>query len=165
MSTSTKGDLAMMVQAGSMKHREMMRVEMNNVKAVSYGEGYSEGFSDGYDAALKNIKEAAEKCAIGGKKKAETPELKPAILFLSLPLGKLIDKVVEEVDEVVQAYNDGEPTERIAEELADVQLAAETAMSKLPSYVQEKRRSTRIGCIEKNSNRGYYMPPRDKYGN
>ncbi len=155
----------MMAQVGSMKHREMMRVEMNNVKAVSYGEGYSEGFSDGYDAALKNIRDVAEKCAIGGTKKSEQPELKPAIRFLNQSLGKLIEKVIEEVDEVVHAYDDGESVERIAEELADVQLAAETAMSKLPSYVQEKRRSTRIGCIKKNSDRGYYMPPREKYGN
>ena len=72
MCTSTKEDFSMMVQAGSMKHREMMRVEMNNVKAVSYGDGYSDGFSDGYDAALKNIKAVAEKCAVGAVQKGRT---------------------------------------------------------------------------------------------
>lgn len=167
MSTSTKGDLAMMVQAGSMKHREMMRVEMNNVKAVSYGEGYSDGFSDGYDAALKNIKDVAEKCEIGGAKKSEQPEekqLRPAVRFLHQSKGRQIDKIVEECEEVVQAWNDGERIERIAEEVADLQQACETMLAML-GYTEEQRKKIRMSVIEKNSRRGYYMPPRDKYGN
>ena len=117
----------MMVQAGSMKHREMMRVEMNNIKAVSYGDGYSDGFSDGYDAALKNIKAVAEKCAIGGKNKAEPvkeKDLRPAVLYMhKLTKRQQLRKIAEELDEVIQAWEDGEKNERVAEELADVQMA------------------------------------------
>ena len=157
----------MMAQVGSMKHREMMRVEMNNVKAVSYGEGYSEGFSDGYDAALKNIRDVAEKCAIGGTKKSEQPEekqLRPAVRFLHLGKARQIDKIVEECEEVVQAWNDGERIERIAEEVADLQQACETMLAML-GYTEEQRKNIRMSVIEKNSRRGYYMPPREKYGN
>ena len=166
MCTSTKGDFSMMVQAGSMKHREMMRVEMNNIKAVSYGDGYSDGFSDGYDAALKNIKEVAEKCAVGGTKKTEPEEkqLRPAVRFLHQGKARQIDKIVEECEEVVQAWNDGEKNERVAEELADVQMACETMLAML-GYTEEQRKNIRLKVVEKNSRRGYYMPPREKYGN
>jgi flagellar biosynthesis/type III secretory pathway protein FliH len=150
------------------KDKIMMEVQEQmdqSEKSLSkYNEGYVDGYSDGYDKGVETVRAVAIKYSLGGEKAHTETELKPAIRFLNQSLGKLIEKVVEEVDEVVQAYNDGESVERIAEELADVQLAAETAMSKLPSYVQEKRRSTRIGCIKKNSDRGYYMPPRDKYG-
>lgn len=157
----------MMAQVGSMKHREMMRVEMTNVKAVSYGEGYSEGFSDGYDAALKNIRDVAEKCAIGGPKKSEQPEekqLRPAVRFLHQSKARQIDKIVEECEEVVQAWNDGERVERIAEEVADLQQACETMLAML-GYTEEQRKNIRLKVVEKNSRRGYYMPPREKYGN
>ena len=166
MSTSTEGDFSMMVQAGSMKHREMMRVEMNNIKAVSYGDGYSDGFSDGYDAALKNIKEVAEKCAIGGTKKAEQTEgkqLRPAVRFMHQSKGQQLNKIVEECDEVVQAWNDGESVERVAEEVADLQQACETMLAML-GYTEAQRKEIRLAVIDKNSRRGYYMPPRDKYG-
>lgn len=167
MSTSTKGDFSIMVQAGSMKHREMMRVEMNNIKAVSYGDGYSDGFSDGYDAALKNIKAVAEKCAIGGTNKAEQTEgkqLRPAVLYMhKLTKRQQLRKIAEELDEVIQAWEDGEKNERVAEELADVQMACETMLAML-GYTEAQRREIRLAVINKNSRRGYYMPPRDKYG-
>ena len=167
MCTSTKEDFSMMVQAGSMKHREMMRVEMNNVKAVSYGDGYSDGFSDGYDAALKNIKAVAEKCAIGGTKKAEQTEgkqLRPAVLYMhKLTKRQQLRKIAEELDEVIQAWEDGEKNERVAEELADVQMACETMLAML-GYTEAQRKEIRLAVIDKNSRRGYYMPPRDKYG-
>jgi len=31
-------------------------------------------------------------------------------------------------------------------------------------YTEEQRREIRLAVIDKNSRRGYYMPPRDKYG-
>jgi phosphoribosyl-ATP pyrophosphohydrolase len=163
MSTSTKGDFSMMVQAGSMKHREMMRVEMNNIKAVSYGDGYSDGFSDGYDAALKNIKAVAMKCAVGGSKAPAEKELRPAVRFMHRGKSQQLNKVVEECDEVVQAWNDGESVERIAEEVADLQQACETMLAML-GYTEAQRKEIRLAVIDKNSRRGYYMPPRDKYG-
>lgn len=140
--------------ARNLKLKEMAEIEVKNKRSISYGEGYADGFSDGYDKALDNVIELAKKYSYGKKKEKE--ELKPAVYFLHQPLGKLIDKVVEEVDEVVQAYNDGETVERIAEELADVQEASETAMAKLPLYVASKRRDTRLKVIEKNAIRGYY---------
>ena len=146
-----------------MKHREMMRVEMNNVKAVSYGDGYSDGFSDGYDAALKNIKAVAEKCAVGGSKAPAEKELRPAVRFMHCSQAKQIDKIVEECDEVAHAWDDGESVERIAEEVADVQQACETMLAML-GYTEAQRREIRLAVIDKNSRRGYYMPPRDKYG-
>ena len=141
--------------AKSLKEKEMAEIEERNKRSASYGEGYADGFSDGYDKAIENVLELANKYAYG-KKENEEVELKPAVYFLHQPLGKLIDKVVEEVGEVVEAYNDGEPIERIAEELADVQEASETAMAKLPLYVESKRRDTRLKVIEKNTIRGYY---------
>jgi NTP pyrophosphatase (non-canonical NTP hydrolase) len=167
MSTSTKGDFSMMVQAGSMKHEEMMRVELNNEKAMSYGEGYSDGFSDGYDKALANIKEVAKKCAVGGNKKTESlreNDLRPAVLYMhKLTKRQQLQKIVEECDEVIQAWNDGEGDERVAEELVDVQMACETMLAML-GYTEEQRKKIRLDVIDKNSRRGYYMPPRDKYG-
>ena len=168
MCTSTKGDFSMMVQAGSMKHREMMRVEMSNVKAVSYGDGYSDGFSDGYDKALENIKKIAEKYAIGGKNKAESvkeKELRPAVLYMhKLTKRQQLRKIAEELDEVIQAWEDGEKNERVAEELADVQMACETMLAML-GYTEKQRYGIRQKVIAKNSRRGYYMPPKGKYGN
>lgn len=142
------------------------QMERSEESLAKYNEGYVDGYSDGFDKGLEIARTIAIKYNLGGDKVLhEVAELKPAIRFLSQPLGALIKKVVEEVDEVVQAYNDGETTERIAEELADVQLASETAMSKLPDYVASKRRKVRLDCIKKNADRGYYMPEKGKYGN
>jgi len=126
-----------------------------------YSEGYRKGYSDGYDKALEATREVAKKYLTP----EETPEheLKPAIRFLSQPLKTLIDKVAEECQEVIDAYNDGETKERVAEELADVQLACETALSKL-GYHEKERRKIRLDNIHKNEVRDYYMPPREKYG-
>ena len=70
-------------------------------------------------------------------------------------MQSLIDKIVEECDEVVQAFNDGERKERIAEEIADVQLACETALSGL-GFHEKERREIRLKDIKKNTDRGYY---------
>ncbi len=153
----------------SMKEKCMKKVEENlcdSEKGLArYNEGYHEGYSDGWDMALKAVIELAEKHQAGTKPPAlEENELKPAIKYLHQPLKALVDKVAEECQEVIDAYNDGETKARIAEELADVQEACETAMSKL-GYHEMERRNIRFEVIKKNADRGYYMPDRSKYGN
>ena len=144
-----------------------MKVEMRNVKAAAYGEGYGDGFSDGYDKAVENAKELMEKVAYGGKQAAKNrgAELRPAVLYMhKLTKRQQLRKIVEELDEVIQAWDDGEKNERVAEELADVQMACETMLAML-GYTEKQRHAIRQGVIAKNSKRGYYMPPREKYGN
>jgi phosphoribosyl-ATP pyrophosphohydrolase len=140
--------------AKSLKSKEMAEITMRNQKAQSYGEGYADGFSAGYDKALDNVAELANKY-LYGEKADENEELKPAIHFLGDSIQSLIDKIVEECDEVVEAFNDGEKQERIAEEIADVQLACETALSGL-GFHERERRNIRLQCIQKNDKRGYY---------
>lgn len=152
-----------MKKAGSMKHAGMMQVELTNIKAESYGEGYSDGWSDGYDQAIKNTTELAMKCAVGGSKAPAEKELRPAVRFMHHGKSQQINKIVEECDEVVQAWNDGESVERIAEEVADLQQACETMLAMM-GYTEAQRKEIRLKVIDKNSRRGYYMPPRDKYG-
>lgn len=130
-----------------------------------YAEGQKEGFEKGYDRAIQDMQGILKKYHIGAEKPsiAEEKELKPAIRFLGGSMKSLIDKIVEECDEVVEAYNDGESKERLAEEIADVQLACETALAGL-GYHERERRDVRLKDIKKNADRGYYMPPREKYG-
>lgn len=122
-----------------------------------YTEGQKDGFAKGYDRAMKDMQGILKKYHVGVEKPgmAEEKELKPAIHFLGDSLQLLIDKIVEECDEVVQAFNDGERKERVAEEIADVQLACETALSGLGLHEKE-RRKIRLQCIQKNDKRGYY---------
>jgi phosphoribosyl-ATP pyrophosphohydrolase len=140
--------------AKSLKSKEMAEITMRNQKAQSYGEGYADGFSAGYDKALENVAKLANK-HLYGEKADEGAELKPATYFLGDSLQSLIDKIVEECDEVVQAFNDGEKKERVAEEIADVQLACETALSGL-GFHEKERRNIRLANIQKNTKRGYY---------
>ena len=122
-----------------------------------YTEGQKDGFAKGYDRAMKDMQGILKKYHVGVDKPgmAEEKELKPAIHFLGDSIQSLIDKIVEECDEVVQAFNDGERKERVAEEIADVQLACETALSGLGLHEKE-RRKIRLQCIQKNDKRGYY---------
>lgn len=122
-----------------------------------YTEGQKDGFAKGYDRAMKDMQGILKKYHVGVEKPnmAEEKELKPAIRFLGDSMNSLIDKIVEECDEVVEAYNDGEPKERLAEEIADVQLACETALSGL-GFHEKERRKIRLQCIQKNDKRGYY---------
>ena len=119
-------------------------------------EGYKEGYSKGYDKALEIAMDV--KNLVG-----QTEELRPAIRFLNQSKSQLVDKIVEETGEVVEAYNDGESKERLAEEIADVQEACETLLAKL-GYSQKERRNVRLAVIEKNLKRNYYMPPKGTYG-
>lgn len=126
-------------------------------KSESYNEGLQDGFAEGYDRAIADVQGILKKYHVGVEKSemAEEKELKPAIHFLGDSVQSLIDKIVEECGEVVEAFNDGEKKERIAEEIADVQLACETALSGLGLHEKE-RRKIRLQCIQKNDKRGYY---------
>ena len=136
-------------------------LEASEESLAKYNEGYREGFSDGYDVALERAREVAEKYNLGVE--PEEKELKPATKFMHLTLNEQLDKLKEEVGEVMLAYVDGEGKERIAEELADVQQACETALAIL-GLTEDERREARRKVIAKNSKREYYAPERDKYG-
>jgi NTP pyrophosphatase (non-canonical NTP hydrolase) len=115
-----------------------------------YYDGYKEGYSEGYDEALTAAREVAEKYNLGGQ------ELKPAIKFLRTSTGQQIQKIYEEIREVADAYNDGESTDRVAEEACDVQQACETLLAML-GYDDEERRKLRQKVLCKNASRGYYQ--------
>jgi phosphoribosyl-ATP pyrophosphohydrolase len=141
----------------SMREKAIEDMQNRIEKSERYNEGLAEGFVDGYDRAIKDVQETLKKYHIGVEvpEMAEEKELKPATYFLGDSLQSLIDKIVEECDEVVQAFNDGERKERVAEEIADVQLACETALSGL-GFHEKERRNIRLANIQKNTKRGYY---------
>lgn len=126
---------------------------------AKYNDGYREGYSDGYDDALEKAREVAEKYNLGVNEK----ELKPATRFLGISLGDQVNKIHAELNEVIKAVMDNEGKERIAEEIADVQQACETALAIL-GLTEEQRQEIRRKVVMKNSLRGYYAPERDKYG-
>jgi flagellar biosynthesis/type III secretory pathway protein FliH len=114
-----------------------------------YYDGYKEGYSEGYDEALTAAREVAEKYNLGGQ------ELKPAVKFMQNSIGAQIQKIYEEFIEVSDAYNNGESTERVAEEACDVQQTCETLLAML-GYDDEERRKLRQKVLCKNASRGYY---------
>lgn len=144
----------------SMKQKEIDRINYNNEKAVKYGEGYADGYSDGYDKAIEHVKSRlVEKYTFGGgstKEQKTDSELRPAIYFMHKNTrGQQLRDIGEELYEVSQAWNDGEKPERIAEELADVQMSCETMMAML-GFSMNERKEIRKQVIEKNTKRGYY---------
>jgi transposase len=118
-----------------------------------FNDGYREGFADGYDAALEKAREVAEKYNLGVD---EEKELKPAVRFIGISLADQINKIHSELTEVISAYMDKEGEERIAEEIADVQQACETALAIL-GLTDEQRHEIRRKVIMKNKLRGYYQ--------
>jgi hypothetical protein len=118
-----------------------------------FNDGYREGFSDGYDVALERAREVAEKYNLGVE---EEKELKPAVKFMGISLADQINKIHSELTEVINAYMDKEGEERIAEEIADVQQACETALAIL-GLTDEQRHEIRRKVIMKNKLRGYYQ--------
>jgi flagellar biosynthesis/type III secretory pathway protein FliH len=118
-----------------------------------FNDGYREGFADGYDAALEKAREVAEKYNLGVD---EEKELKPAVRFMGISLADQINKIHSELTEVISAYMDKEGEERIAEEIADVQQACETALAIL-GLTDEQRHEIRRKVIMKNKLRGYYQ--------
>lgn len=144
-------------KAKAMQETERMIVASEESLA-KYNEGYKEGYSDGYDKALGNVQVIIRKYNLGGEK-----ELKPATRFLSCSLEGQISKIHDEYIEVLNAVLRNEGKERIAEELADVQEACETALAIL-GLTEDERKETRRKVVIKNGLRGYYMPERSKYG-
>lgn len=115
-----------------------------------FQDGYAEGYSDGWDKALENVQVILKRYSIGGEKS----DLKPATKFMGNHLKEQLEKIREELAEVMLAYQN-EPKERIAEELVDVQQACETALAML-GYSEDERQKVRKKVLLKNASRGYY---------
>ena len=136
-------------KAKAMQETERMIVASEESLA-KYNEGYREGYSDGYDKALENVHGIIRKYNLGGK------ELKPATKFVGqVSLTEQIAKIHSEYLEVMSAVIHKESIGRIAEELADIQEACETAMAIL-GLTEGERRTIRKKVLCKNASRGYY---------
>lgn len=110
-----------MVRVENLKEKAMQEVKMEMELSRKFGGGYEDGYHDGYNRALEDVNKIVRKYYnLGGSDKPQEKELKPAIHFLHQPVKKLYDKVIEEVDEAVQAYDDGEKRARVAEEIVDL---------------------------------------------
>lgn len=134
----------------AMQETERMIVASEESLA-KYNEGYKEGYSDGYDKALENVQGIIRKYNIGSGK-----ELKPATKFVGqLSLTEQIAKIHSEYIEVMSAVIHSEGKMRIAEELADIQEACETAMAML-GLSEIERQNVRKKVLCKNASRGYY---------
>lgn len=72
-----------------------------------------------------------------------------------LPLEEQIASIIGEVVEALEALNDGEGYERVAEELMDVIHRTESAISQIP-FDDNRLSCIKRGVIEKNDRRGYY---------
>lgn len=139
-----------MIKAKAMQEIERMIVASEESLA-KYNEGYREGYSDGYDKALENVHGIIRKYNLGGGK-----ELKPATKFVGqVSLTEQIAKIHSEYLEVMSAVIHNEGKARIAEELADIQEACETAMAIL-GLTEGERRTIRKKVLCKNASRGYY---------
>jgi len=118
----------------------------------TYQDGYNEGFSDGWDKAINNVQIILKRYSIGGEKS----DLKPAARGIRpKEFYGQIEKLREELAEVVEAWNEGQGRGRIAEELADLQQACETAMAML-GLSDIERQNVRKKVLLKNASRGYY---------
>jgi hypothetical protein len=121
----------------------------------SYNDGLKDGYAEGYDRAIADVRKIIEKYNLGESKVSAEAELKPALHFIHQPIQRQFDKVLEEVDEAIQAFNDGENIDRVAEEVVDIQLASETLLARL-GLSAAQRRMARIKKINFNEKRGYY---------
>lgn len=129
--------------------REFMReVESQGERAAAYQEGYADGASDGFDRGVMIARKIVMRHAIGGG------ELKPATKYAGLSYSQQLAKIEEEYGEVIEAYTDGEPKERLAEELVDLQVACETMLA-IMGYSDDERQRIRKMVTEKNRARGY----------
>lgn len=129
--------------------REFMReVESQGDRAEAYQEGYADGASDGFDRGLMVARKIVERHALGGC------GLKPATKVASFSYSQQLAKIEEEYGEVIEAYTDGEPKERLAEEIVDLQVACETMLA-IMGYTDDDRQRIRKMVTEKNRARGY----------
>ncbi len=117
-----------------------------------FQDGYMEGYDNGWDNALENVQVILKRYSIGGEKS----DLKPAAKGIRpTEFYGQIEKLREELAEVVEAWNEGQGRGRIAEELADLQQACETAMAML-GLSEDERSKVRKKVLLKNASRGYY---------
>lgn len=130
------------------KREYMQEVSEMNEKASAYQEGYADGASDGFDRGLMVARKIVERHALGGC------GLKPATKAASRSYSQQLAKIEEEYGEVIEAYTDGEPKERLAEELVDLQVACETMLA-IMGYTDDDRQRIRKMVTEKNRARGY----------
>ena len=94
-----------------------------------------------------------KKYSIGGEKSSD---LKPATKYVKRSsLTEQIAKIHSEYLEVMSAVIHNEGKARIAEELADIQEACETAMAIL-GLSEVERQNVRKKVLCKNASRGYY---------
>ena len=126
----------------------MREVESQGDRAAAYQEGYTDGASDGFDRGLMVARKIVERHALGGS------GLKPATKAASRSYSQQLAKIEEEYGEVIEAYTDGEPKERLAEELVDLQVACETMLA-IMGYTDDDRQRIRKMVTEKNRARGY----------
>lgn len=116
-----------------------------------FQDGYMEGFSDGWDKSLDNVQVILKRYNIGADS-----DLKPAARGIRpKEFHGQIEKLREELAEVIEAWNEGQGRGRIAEELADLQQACETAMAML-GLSELERQNVRKKVLLKNASRGYY---------
>lgn len=144
-----KSDTLRVIEQTQKKEQEHLR---------TFQDGYSEGYSDGWDKALENVSVILKRYSIGGEKsnlKPVTRGNRPAEFY-----GQ-IEKLREELAEVREAWNDGQGRGRIAEELADLQQACETAMAML-GLNEHERQNVRKKVLCKNASRGYYGGTKDE---
>lgn len=145
------------MEFNNLKKEAFKQVEQRCKLSEWYNKGLKDGYIDGYETAIEHTQKVISKYNLCNEKNKndEEKDLIPAFKFMGDSIKSLIDKIVEECDEVVEAYNDGEGKERLAEEIGDVQLACETALAGL-GYHEKERRGVRLKNIKKNKDRGYY---------
>lgn len=116
-----------------------------------FQDGYMEGFSDGWDKSQDNVQVILKRYNIGADS-----DLKPAARGIRpKEFYGQIEKLREELTEVIEAWNEGQGRGRVAEELADLQQACETAMAML-GLSEVERQNVRKKVLLKNASRGYY---------
>lgn len=145
------------MEFNNLKEEAFKQVEQRCKLSEWYNKGLKDGYIEGYETAIGHTQKVIPKYNLCNEKNKndEEKDLIPAFKFMGDSMGSLIDKIVEECGEVVEAWNDGEAKDRVAEEIGDVQLACETALAGL-GYHEKERRGVRLKNIKKNKDRGYY---------
>lgn len=88
-------------------------------------------------------------------KERRESDLRPAVKFVHLPLSKHIEKIYEEFGEVLMAAL-ADDEENLREELVDLQMTCETALTKT-GLDEAGRRNERKKNRAKNTARRYYV--------
>ena len=133
--------------------RKMM--ELSRIKSESYQQGYFDALADVERQHEQPADDARIIRPIVELLDLRESEPRPAVKFIHDGLPVQLKKLKEEYGEVVQAYEVGESRDRLAEELADVQMVCETIMAAVGMSDKQRRRMRRF-VIAKNMARGYY---------